>query len=268
MTPSTEVMYITLNGVRTRVASRKASTEASADQLPVLFFNGIGAQIEMALPFLECLTRPFIVADMPGVGGTDIPKRLLRFPDVAKMMEQLVRDLGYNAAHVVGYSWGGALAQQYAHQHKIKAASLTLVSTGTGMVMIPAKPWSYLKFLKPKAFMNDVDPTVLKQMRDHMRALQRKTGRYARFNKLGFMYQMAIGAGWTSLHWLHRVQAPTLVISGNKDDIVPLANARLMAQRLPNATLHVVPNEGHMVLMNQAPVLAQRIEAHCAAAEA
>lgn len=270
MSNEVEVVFITVNGVRLRVAHRKAISLAATETnaAPLLFLNGIGAQLELALPFLDLLERPFIVADMPGVGGSELPKKLLRFADVATMMEQLVRDLGYQHAHVLGYSWGGALAQQYAYQHKIKALSLTLVSTGTGMLMIPAKPWSYLKFLKPSSFMAQVDQKVMKQMRDHLRAIQRKTGQYARFNRAGFLYQLAVGAGWTSVHWLHKVQAQSLVIAGDADDIVPLANAKLIASRLPHATLHVVPNEGHMVLMNQAERLAELIEAHCQQVEA
>jgi pimeloyl-ACP methyl ester carboxylesterase len=68
---------------------------------------------------------------------------------------------------------------------------------------------------------------------------------------LGYGYQLWAAAGWTSLPWLHRVKMPALVLAGDDDPSVPVANARLLAARLPNATLHVIRGGGHLFLLDQ-----------------
>jgi pimeloyl-ACP methyl ester carboxylesterase len=71
--------------------------------------------------------------------------------------------------------------------------------------------------------------------------------------------QLYAVAGWTSLPWLHRITATTLVIAGAKDPIVPPINAKLLHARIPDATLHVVPDAGHLLLMDHAVECAELI---------
>jgi pimeloyl-ACP methyl ester carboxylesterase len=73
------------------------------------------------------------------------------------------------------------------------------------------------------------------------------------------MSQLTAGAGWTSLPWLHRLRAPTLVLSGGADRIVPPVNARILAARIPGARLEVVPGAGHLLLMDHAEHCGQSI---------
>ncbi|HLZ30868.1 MAG TPA: alpha/beta fold hydrolase, partial [Chloroflexota bacterium] len=66
--------------------------------------------------------------------------------------------------------------------------------------------------------------------------------------------------GWSSLGWLHRLPQPTLVLAGTDDPIVPVANARVMAERIPNARLQLY-DDGHLFLMTRldevAPLLSE-----------
>src|SRR5215218_824981 len=68
---------------------------------------------------------------------------------------------------------------------------------------------------------------------------------------IGYAYQLYAAAGWSSLPWLHRVRHPSLIVAGEKDPSVPLANARLLAARLPDARLHVVDGGGHLFLHDE-----------------
>ena len=67
----------------------------------------------------------------------------------------------------------------------------------------------------------------------------------------GYLSQLYAIAGWTSLPWLHRIAAPTLVVTGGKDPIVPPVGAD---PRIPDtrAIVHVVPDAGHLLLMDHA----------------
>jgi pimeloyl-ACP methyl ester carboxylesterase len=65
--------------------------------------------------------------------------------------------------------------------------------------------------------------------------------------------------GWTSWHRLHRVQAPTLVLMGSDDPIVPPINGRIVASRLHRATLESV-DCGHLFVLTRPGETARRIE--------
>jgi pimeloyl-ACP methyl ester carboxylesterase len=71
----------------------------------------------------------------------------------------------------------------------------------------------------------------------------------------GYLYQLLASAAWTSLPWLRLVRQPTLILAGDDDPIIPLANARLMAALLPGARLHVY-QDGHLGLLTRAAELA------------
>jgi pimeloyl-ACP methyl ester carboxylesterase len=75
----------------------------------------------------------------------------------------------------------------------------------------------------------------------------------------GYFGQLVAGISWSSLPWLHRIRQPTLVLSGAADPIVPPINARILAGRIPNAELEIVPGAGHLLLMEHAEPVAERI---------
>jgi pimeloyl-ACP methyl ester carboxylesterase len=70
-------------------------------------------------------------------------------------------------------------------------------------------------------------------------------------SRLGYYLQMAAVWGWTSVHWLHRIRQPTLVMAGADDPLVPLVNARLMHALLPHGELRVF-DCGHLFLLTRA----------------
>src|SRR5262249_57792523 len=63
----------------------------------------------------------------------------------------------------------------------------------------------------------------------------------------GYLGQLAAAAGWTSLPRLHRITAPTMIISGTADPIVPPVNARILARRIPSARLELIQRARHLV---------------------
>ncbi len=67
----------------------------------------------------------------------------------------------------------------------------------------------------------------------------------------GYAWQLAAALGWSSLGWLHRVSVRTLVLGAERDRMVHPSTARLLARRLPEARLHVVPGAGHFFLLRE-----------------
>jgi len=109
-----EVRHISIGSQSLKVAIR----HSAGNRPPLLLFNGIGANWELAKPFLEALTHTTaIIFDVPGVGGSPAPSLPYRPSTLARLAAGLVAELGYGEIDVTGVSWGGGVAQQFAHQY-------------------------------------------------------------------------------------------------------------------------------------------------------
>ena len=97
-------------------AMRVAVREGNPDWPPLLLCNGIGASLEALQPFVDALDphRPVIRFDMPGIGGSPAPVVPYHLGTAAPRLAGLLDQLGYRQADVLGVSWGGGLAQQFA----------------------------------------------------------------------------------------------------------------------------------------------------------
>ena len=256
---------LTVRGRTMRVSVR----DGTAGWPPLLLCNGIGASLELLQPFVDELDqrRPVIRFDMPGVGGSPAPVLPYHLATSAPLLAGLLDQLGYRQADVLGISWGGALAQQFALSRPDRVRRLVLVATGPGVLMVPARPTVLLHMLTPRRHRDApyaariaghlyggsarTEPTVA---RDLLHATTRLGP--AR----GYFYQLISAAGWTSLPRLAWLRAPTLILAGDDDPIVPLANGRIMHRLLPHSELHVYPG-GHLELAARADRIAPVVEA-------
>ncbi|WP_238267074.1 poly(3-hydroxyalkanoate) depolymerase [Paraburkholderia terrae] len=252
---SMQIRTIDLDGQTLRVATWQGS-DASP---PLLIFNGIGANLELVEPFVAALDDvSVIIFDVPGVGGSPAPLVPYRFSTLSVLADKLLTRLGHDGeVDVLGVSWGGALAQQFARLYPRRCRRLVLAATSPGVLMVPGKLSVLSKMIGPRrytdpAYLQEVgadlyggayrrDPSLLKA---HSRHIQPPRGR-------GYLYQLLAASGWTSLPWLGSLRQPTLVMHGSDDPIVPLTNARILAARIRNATLYVI-DDGHLFLVSRA----------------
>ena len=233
---------------------------------PLLLFNGIGANWELAKPFLEALTKTTaIIFDVPGVGGSPLPKLPYRPSGVARLGAQLVADLGYREVDVAGVSWGGGIAQQFAHQYRRLCRRLVLAATAPGAIMVPGRPHALLRMATPRRYFDpghmikiapDIyggafrrDPSLIHQ---HAETMSSATG-------MGYVYQLLAMVGWSSLPWLRTLVQPTLILMGRDDPLVPVANGHIMARLIPNARLEVI-DCGHLFVITRPVETVRRIE--------
>jgi poly(3-hydroxyalkanoate) depolymerase len=262
-TPNMEIRHIDLDGQMLRVGVRRGQ----GDRPPLLMFNGIGANLELVAPVVEALNElEVVIFDVPGVGGSPPPVLPYRLPAVASLADRLLMRLGYREpVDVLGVSWGGALAQQFAHQFAARCRRLILASTSAGAIMVPGKLSVLSKLIVPRRYTDPEylqkvggeiyggtyrrNPDLLRQHSDHMRP---PGGR-------GYFYQLFAVWGWTSLPWLGSLRQPTLVMHGNDDPIVPLINAKFLVATIPNAKLYVI-DDGHLFLVTRAREVAPVVE--------
>ncbi|SHL27613.1 poly(3-hydroxyalkanoate) depolymerase [Phytopseudomonas punonensis] len=242
---------------------RTAVRAGSPDKVPLLIFNGIGANLELVMPFVNALDKDqeIIAFDVPGVGGSSTPSIPYRFPGLAKLAARMLDYLDYGQVNAIGVSWGGALAQQFARDYPERCKKLVLAATSAGAVMIPGKPKVLWRMASPRRYLQpsygvhiaaDIYGGAFR--RDPKLALSHAS-KVRSGGKLGYYWQLFAGMGWTSIHWLHKIRQPTLVLAGDDDPIIPLLNMRLLAWRIPNSELHVI-DDGHLFLVTRAEVVA------------
>jgi len=124
------------------------------------------------------------------------------------------------------------------------------------MGSLPGNPLVLLALASPlryrsKRFMRLAAPHLYggQLLRDPFALERHLADRAARPPSLtGYAYQLLAVAGWSSLPFLQRIRQPTLVLAGDRDPIVPLVNARILAARIPDARLHVFRGAGHLFL--------------------
>jgi len=254
--------HISVDGIRLRVSIEGRGR-------PLLLLNGIGAAFELMTPFRRALRAVETIAiDMPGTGGSQslrLPRRLSAYADLADHALDL---LGYPEIDVLGVSWGGALAQEFARRHLARVRRLVLMATSPGWMSVPGTPQAMWALMTPRRYYSPTyfekvapylygglartNPALLRQQ-EHLRFIRPPSIR-------GYFHQMFALWGWSSLPWLASIDRPALVVAADDDPIVPLANARLIARFLPKARLHVVPDGGHLFLVTHADVVAPVVE--------
>jgi poly(3-hydroxyalkanoate) depolymerase len=246
------IQHIELDGHRLRVAIRPGKRPA------LLLFNGIGANLEL----LEPLTRALdgietITFDVPGVGGSALRLKPYRMRNLARLAARLLDHLGHHEpVDVLGLSWGGTLAQQFARSHPDRCRRLVLAATTAGMLMVPGSPFVLGKLLSPRRY---GDPEYLTRIAPHLYGgdvrrdpalIEAHVEHFGNPHWLGYLNQQFALWGRSSLPWLPALRQPTLVLAGRDDPIVPLVNARLLAMLIPRARLHVL-DDGHLFLLTR-----------------
>ena len=183
----------------------------------------------------------------------------MRMSGLAAVVERLMDESGLDRVDVLGYSWGGGLAQELARRAPDRVGRLVLCATGPGLGGTPPRPLAALMLATPARYYH---PRLLALTVPYIAG--GRTGRERGLlaaqaadrlrrppDLLGYAFQLYAVSGWSSLPWLRRLPQPTLVVAGEQDPSVPLRNARLLAARIPDARLHVVKGGGHLFLLDE-----------------
>ena len=237
------------------------------DRTPLLLFNGIGANQELLEPFTRTPALAdieVITFDIPGTGGSPNPAKPYRFAGMAKMASRILDQLSYAQVDVLGLSWGGALAQQYAKDHPDRCRRLVLAATSTGMIAMPPRLGVLLRMATPRrylqtSYMQRIAPSIYGgRFRHDKKKIAEHRSQVIAPSMTGYFYQLFAGYGWTSLPWLRRIRQPTLILAGDDDPLIPLANARIMHRLLPDSRLEIMPC-GHLFMLTMAEQTAELV---------
>ena len=249
------IFFSKVGNQRLRTAIWTGVDKGEGKRTPLLFFNGIGANLEIAQAFADSFTgRDIITFDMPGVGGSPDPLFPYRPWWTAKAARQILEENGYHEVDVLGVSWGGGPAQQFAYQCKDMTKRLVLCATTTGVTMVPGHPKALSKMISPKRYM-DRDFLAKNFETLYGDAAEDGVGEFS-INMTppslkGYLYQLMAMAGWSSLPFIRRIKAPSLIIMGEAAQIVPPSNGHILKFFLRNSRLFMFKDAGHLFLLTR-----------------
>jgi len=220
------VQSVAVGGQRLRVAITSGPNGPGREpRIPLLLINGIGASLEALEPFVTALDGAVEVIrfDPPGVGGSPLPPGPYRFGGLCRLIAGML-------------ARPAVLARLMTPRRYLDRAYLERVA-GNLYGGSARTDWAAASTALHGA--------------DHG---GRRTG-----PSRGYYYQLGAVAGWTGVAFLPWLRQPALILAGDDDPIIPVANARLMHRLIRGSRLHVYPG-GHLGLLTEAAGLAPVVD--------
>jgi pimeloyl-ACP methyl ester carboxylesterase len=269
------VPVIAADGVELSYERSGAATADGQEREPLLLIIGMsGTQLHWSEPFLELLRRDFdvITYDHRGVGRSSRLEGRVTIPQLAEDAAALLHALELSSAHVFGMSMGGMVAQELVLAHPQLVRTLTLGCTYCG---------------GPEAVFGDEE--ALRELSDAMGSGDRArairagweanvgpglvddTEAYARFLAIADTYSVAVPVVMAQMAAVMRhdtssrlpsVAAPTLVLHGTADRMLPVANGRQIASLIAGAQLETFEDVGHLFFWERPERSADLLRTH------
>jgi pimeloyl-ACP methyl ester carboxylesterase len=229
---------------------------------PLLWITGFAISSEIFSPVIDTYAAEFdcVRYDNRGAGRSPAPWRITSIPELAGDAVRLMDALGIDSAHVYGLSMGGMVAQEVAIRFPDRVRGLVLGCTTHGgpKAVLPAPkvaaaltargaPAELRAQLVGRALFSAEfqrrEPALVRRYLGLLNA--------HRTSARGAMSHLAASTYHDTRARLGRIVAPTLVLHGERDALTPPANARLLADAIPDATLGMVHGAGHAYLLEQ-----------------
>ena len=242
---------------------------------PLLLIQGMsGTHASWGEPFLAALDPDFasISYDHRGIGRSDPAPEAFSIVDLAQDAVDALDALDIETAHVLGISMGGMVAQELALDHPDRVRTLTLGCTycgGEGASL--ASPQTIQRLAQGMmsgdremairtGYEVNLSPAFVGDERNWEPFHEMATTTPAAIATI--MLQMQAINVHDTQERLSAITAPTLVVHGDEDQMIPVANARLIAGLIPGARLEVLPGVGHMFWWEQPEHVAALVREH------
>jgi pimeloyl-ACP methyl ester carboxylesterase len=241
--------------LRAEVGGLSVAYQRAGDGPPMVLLHGFTHDSRAWRPQLESLADRFtvIAGDAPGAGQSPDPPETFAIGDWADCLAGFLDAVGVHAAHIVGLSWGGLLAQEFYRRHAARVRSLVLADTYAGWKgslpdPIPAERLAAClrnASLPAAEFVARYLPGMFgasprQEVRDEL------AGITADFHPVGFRLMATALAHADTRDLLPTILVPTLLIWGDADARSPLTVAHQLHDAIPGARLAVIPGAGHV----------------------
>lgn len=242
---------------------RVGQWHGDAGGTPLVVLGGIGMNMEMLEPVAQQLPgRHLISIDMPGIGQSPDPIFPYTIAQMALTLAALLDKLQIDVVDMLGISWGGALAQQFAFQHRARIGRLVLAATSAGSVMVPGNPAMIGHWMDPLEY------TVEAALRRNLATLYNGGGSgkvslnaATAPTPVGWACQLSAFGTWSSAAFLPLLSMPVLVMADNEDQLIPVSNAHFLATAIPGSTLVLFDGGGHLFMLSHPQAFARALVA-------
>src|SRR5580698_1941656 len=243
---------------------------------PLLLIMGLSYPSYMWHRIRPVLAQTYrtIALDNRGVGQSDVPPGVYSIALMASDAAAVLDAADVQSAHVFGVSMGGMIAQEFALQYPKRVRSLILGCTAAGGPHVVRPAPEVLQILTRQAMTPEeskeamipfiYDPSTPRERIDEDMAIRLKW--YP--TPQGYMGQLQGILQWEAYSRIAQITAPTLIIHGETDQLIPVANAPLIAERIPGAKLEVIPRASHIFETDQSGVAIRLITEFLAAQQA
>ncbi len=226
------------------------SVEGEGDT--VILLHGWGCDLSIWRQVVPLLAKRYRVVsvDFAGFGRSDEPLSVWGVEEYTRSIEALVSELGITRPALVGHSFGGRVAILYSSRNDVSRVVLT---DAAGVK--PRRRLSYYYKVYSFKLMKRLLPLLIGERKAQMLVEQRrrKSGS-SDYNQASPMMRAILSkcVNEDLCGVMPRVTAPVLLFWGDKDTATPLADARVMQRRMPNAELVVAEGAGHYAMLEQA----------------
>ncbi len=234
---------------------------------PLFLIHGIGAARNTWAKSLPVLTPHFqvITYDLRGHGSSPMPVNEFGLDELVADLEHLRALLGIEKAHFAGHSLGGMIGPAYAKKYPDRVLSLGLLSTAAFRTEDDSsKVWAVVHAMEEKGIPN-ILPTLTDRwftdafIENHRDVVDRRLKQVIETDPDIFMNVFRIYAGTEMAPWIHEVDAPSLILTGEHDGG---CNPRLNSQihsAMPNSELVIMEGYKHSLLLEAGDLVAHEI---------
>jgi pimeloyl-ACP methyl ester carboxylesterase len=243
-----------------RIAYEVRSSVFARHRPWLVLVQGLGFDRDGWAPIARRLRREFrlVLIDNRGSGDSDPSPGRFQVAEMARDVVTVLDDVGIDRAHVLGLSLGGMIAQSLATNHPARIDRLVLAATTPGLPFGYPMPTRSAVLLATGSGMdaetktrhnveNALSAQTVRHRPDLVRRLIAHVSARPTAQKAGSAQALA-GARYFNRHGPEAISVRTLVLHGGADTVVDPRNARMLAQRIPDAELVILPGLGHLLL--------------------
>jgi 3-oxoadipate enol-lactonase len=232
--------------------------ESAGSGDPVLLIHGLGLSGGAWWRTVDALapTMRVITFDHRGIGQSESLTYAYTTEAMADDAVSILDDLAIDRVHIYGFSLGGMVAQQIALRHPDRIQALVLGGTHSGGRRTTFPEPDVVSFFRRRAWMPSIEAAWAsvpynygpRSRAEQVDRIAEDIARRLRnpFNERAYRAQLLAASLHNCYGRLERIDAPTLVVHGAEDRVIPVANAHATAARVPGAKLRILEHAGHL----------------------
>ena len=224
----------------------------------VLFFNGSGATLRSSAPFIRALAKEshVLAHDQRGLGRTSTPEGPFTMAQYATDAVTLMDYVGWDTCTVIGISFGGMVAQEFAATFPSRVTRLCLMCTSAGGVTGSSYPIHELDLFPPEErkkmvailFDTRFTSTWLEKNPQDAELIRMRQVMSTIDKSVGEKNQLEARSLHDVADRLHNITANTFVMAGRFDGIAPFKNSLAIAERIAKARVSIYEG-GHLFIV-------------------